>query len=156
MAACVIQGYCPHCDEESRIYGGRFFKALIERDEERVAAAEREWYVRREADLRGCWPREEIPDTYMTHHANFALPELGYTHWWKMFNSRELLCHASIGDSISRVCADESVETRMACIAAAQQYLQNHADFCHYHVTRDGLAVVFANNNFRPRPAVGE
>ena len=54
---------------------------------EALAAAEREWYARRDADLQDYWPREELPHTYMTHHANFALPKQGYTHWWKMFNA---------------------------------------------------------------------
>ncbi|MGA2259749.1 MAG: hypothetical protein ABSG53_34155, partial [Thermoguttaceae bacterium] len=79
MAVYAVQGYCPHCDADARIYGGRFFKPLANRDEQRLAAAEREWYARRDADLRDYWPREELPDTYMTHHANFALPKQGST-----------------------------------------------------------------------------
>ena len=55
-----------------------------------LAAAEKEWQERRESDLKEYWPRGEIPYSYMTHHANFALPRQGYTHWWKMFNSRQL------------------------------------------------------------------
>ena len=34
----------------------------------------------------------------MTHQANFALPKQGYTHWWKMFNPRQLLVHAALAE----------------------------------------------------------
>ena len=59
-------------------------------DIDRMIGAEREWTARKDADLNGYWPREELPFTYMTHQANFALPEQGYTHWYKMFNTRQL------------------------------------------------------------------
>ncbi len=96
VAAYVAQGHCPQCDEERRVYGGRFFTSLLRNDTGRLASAEREWHHRRDSDLQDYWPREELPHTYMTHHANFALPKQGYTHWWTMFNSRQLLVHAEL------------------------------------------------------------
>ena len=93
-------GDCSECGTEARIYGGRYF-AKFDRDASRgIVAADREWRQRCDTDLSEYWPREEIPYTYMTHHANFALPKQGYTHWWKMFNSRQLLVHAEIAKFI--------------------------------------------------------
>ena len=54
----------------------------------------------RDSDLAAFWPRETIPDTYMTHQANFALPKSGITHWWKMFNP-QLLAHALLLKSVT-------------------------------------------------------
>ena len=77
VAVYAIQGYCPDCDAEQRIYGGRFFAKFANRL--RLVRAEQEWSIRRDADLAEFCPREEIPYSYMTHHANFALPKQGYT-----------------------------------------------------------------------------
>ena len=94
IAAHAVQGYCPECDHDSQVYDGRFFARFTQRDERRLAASEQEWLARKEADLKDYWPRDEIAHSYMTHHANFALPRQGYTHWWKMFCSRQLLVHS--------------------------------------------------------------
>jgi putative DNA methylase len=152
VAAHAIQGYCSDCDAEGRVYGGRYFAGLGANDCRRLVAAEREWNARRDADLADFWPREELPHTYMTHHANFAMPRLGYTHWWKFFNSRQLLVHSMLGSAIDSVSeSGASQDAVMALHAAAQQYLQNQSTFCHYEVGWDKLAVTFANSNFRVR-----
>ena len=78
----AVQGYCPSCEAEGTIYGGRFFADSVVEDAERLDCRENtNGHARRDTDLRDYWPREEIPHAYMTHHANFALPEQGYTHW---------------------------------------------------------------------------
>jgi len=142
FAVYAVQGYCPQCDVEARIYGGRFFKPMAKHDEERLAAAEREWYSRRDADLRDCWPREDIPHTYMTHHANFALPEQGYTHWWKMFNSRQLLVHSQLLRFATRN-DSASPEVRDQTLGAIQQYLRNQNSFVIWNVLSAFLSVDF-------------
>lgn len=67
----AIQGYCPVCDEEGQIYSGRFFCSPTQADLDRIYRTEAEWVRRRDGDLDGCWPQDEIPFTYMTHQANF-------------------------------------------------------------------------------------
>lgn len=151
VATYAVHCHCPDCDAEGRVYGGRYFAGLGGNDCRRLVAAEREWTARRDADLADFWPREELPHSYMTHHANFALPRQGYTHWWKMFNSRQLLIHASILSAIQHGAKQYSRGVSEAAIAAQIQYLQSQSMFCHFDNTRDGLAVVFANSNFRPR-----
>lgn len=147
----AIQAYDLARDAEGGVYGGRYFAAPSAADMDRLVAAEREWDSRKNADLNGFWPREEMPFTYMTHQANFALPEQGYTHWYKMFNARQLLVHAALLRSIKTLGVALPKDVKEAAISAHQQYLQNHSMFCHYEVGWDKLAVTFANSNFRPR-----
>ena len=87
----AIQGYCPACDKANESYGGRFFapvddKALVAR----YSAATTEWDDRKEGDLKDYWPRSELPYGFMTHKLNGGIPNHGFTHWWKMFNERQL------------------------------------------------------------------
>jgi len=151
VMAYAIQAYDAERDASGTPYGGRYFAAPSAADVDRMVAAEREWASRKDTDLSGFWPREEMPVTYMTHQANFALPEQGYTHWYKMFNPRQLVVHAALLKAIGTLGTSVSVGVREAGIAAHQQYLQNHSMFCHYEVGWDKLAVTFANSNFRPR-----
>lgn len=148
VAVYATQGYCRDCDEEARIYGGRFFATPSSKDQQRLAKAELEWNDRRNGDLAGFWPTEEIPHSYMTHHANFALPKQGYTHWWKMFNSRQLLLLSELLRSIVRC---ESPEVRHQALGAFQQYLRNQNMFCIYDVGYDKLAPFFSNPNYAPK-----
>jgi len=148
IAVYATQGYCPDCETEGHIYGGRFFSRFEGPGEVRLVAAEREWALRRDADLSSFWPREEIPHTYMTHHANFALPKQGYTHWWKMFNSRQLLLLSELLATILRC---DAIEVRNQALGAFQQYLRNQNMFCIYDVGYDKLAPFFSNPNYAPK-----
>lgn len=148
VATYAVQCYCPECDAEGRVYGGRFFASFGDNGCRRLVAAEREWASRRDADLADFWPREELPHSYMTHHANFALPKQGYTHWWKMFNSRQLLLLSELLRSILHCdCRD----VRDQALGAFQQYLRNQNLFCIYDVGYDKLAPFFSNPNYAPK-----
>lgn len=148
----ALQCHCPHCQAEGYNYGGRYFKAPDEDDLDRLARAEREWAERAESDLAKWWPREQLFEAYMTHRLNGGIPNWGYTHWWKMFNPRQLLVHTQLLRAIANG-LDESwpLNVREQALGAFQQYLQNQNMFSHYDVTRDTSTVMFANNNFHPK-----
>ena len=150
VAVYAVQGYCPACDAEARIYRGRFFAAFDAHASKTLTNAEHEWFTRRDADLRDYWPRDELPHTYMTHHANFALPDQGYTHWWKMFNSRQLLVHSHLFRAASGA-GDTPDTVRDQALGALQQYLRNQNMFCIYDVGYDKLAPFFSNPNYAPK-----
>ena len=157
VAAYAIQGHCPACDAEGARYGGRFFCSLSVNDARRLVNAEREWTNRRNADLAGFWPAEEIPHSYMTHHANFALPKQGYTHWYKMFHPRQLLVHAQIAKFIrAHLNDDRWAGAAMQALGAHQQYLRNQCMFAFWHVGRDHFAPHFGNPNYAPKNNVIE
>lgn len=150
VATYAVQCYCPDCDAEGRIYDGRYFASASDNDRLRLVAAEREWNARRDADLTGFWTREELPHSYMTHHANFALPRQGYTHWWKMFNSRQLLVHAIL---LKAVCQTNGISTdvRHQALGAIQQYLRNQNGFVFWNPQRDTPEPFFSNPNYAPK-----
>jgi putative DNA methylase len=150
LAVYATQGYCPDCDADGRTYGGRFFAVLTEGDLRRLVSAEREWHSRRDADLDKFWPREEIAHSYMTHHANFALPKQGYTHWWKMFNSRQLLVHSVLLRSVCET-GNVSSEVRHQGLGAIQQYLRNQNGFVFWNPQRDTPEPFFSNSNYAPK-----
>ena len=110
MAAYAIQGYCPRCDEQSRPYGGRFFApASVSGGFE---GALREWERRKEADLSAYWPRSEVPFGFMTSLNNGGIPNHGYTHWWKMFNERQLLVLSQLLKAITSAASPEETPAR--------------------------------------------
>jgi putative DNA methylase len=150
LAVYATQCYCTDCDADGHIYGGRFFAKFTSSDELRLVAAELEWSARRNADLADYWPREELPHTYMTHHANFALPKQGYTHWWKMFNSRQLLVHALL---LQAVCKPSGFTTdvRHQGLGAIQQYLRNQNGFVFWNIQADKVEPFFSNSNYAPK-----
>ena len=153
-APYAIQCHCPTCSDEGYIYGGRSFLALSCRDLARLERSDLEWQERRNADLSSCWPREEIEYSYMTHQANFALPRQGYTHWWKLFGSRQLIVLSSLLKAIRTL--EGSTEVRLQALGAFQQYLRMQNMFVIWHQTYDKIAPFMSNPNFAPKARVVE
>jgi hypothetical protein len=112
VAVYAIQCHCPQCQAEGYNYGGRYFKSPDEEDVSRLNAAEIEWTERREGGLRSYWPVAELWVSYMTHKLNGGIPNWGYTHWWKMFNSRQLLVHTQLLKAITEASEDYPLDVR--------------------------------------------
>ncbi len=157
VAVYAIQGYCPDCDEEGHIYNGRFFASISASDIERLATADREWEDRREGDLKDWWPRSELPYAWMTHHLNGGIPNWGFTHWYKMFNPRQLLVHSQLLRAIS-VSGGSSISwtVREQALGALQQYLRMQNMFVFWHQTFDKIAPHLSNPHFHPKQLVVE
>src|SRR5690606_20707587 len=97
-------GYSRKRNEAGVCYGGRFFAAFDGDIARRYDAALAEWDERKDSDLSEYWPRSEIPFGFMTSIANSELREnYGFTHWWTMFNPRQLLIHAQLLKAIVNV-----------------------------------------------------
>lgn len=152
VAPYALQCQCPQCNEDGYSYSGRYFKSPDAYDLGRLARAEREWEQRAEADLKEYWPRSECWDAYMMR-ANGGVNEgWGYTHWQKMFNSRQLLGHAQILRSIGEATPSLwPLDVREQALGAFQQYLRNQNMFAFYHVGRDCLAPALSNSNYHPK-----
>lgn len=156
VAAYAVQGYCPCCDKEGVPYGGRFFEPL--EDASKLNAAIVEWEHRREGDLATLWPRSAIPYGFMTAIANGDIREgHGFTHWWTLFNPRQLLLHSQLLRAIRDVGADShSWDVRMAVLAAWQPYLRNQCMLAFWHMSRDHFAPALSNSNFHPKSTLIE
>jgi hypothetical protein len=153
-ATYAIQGYCPECDAAGEAYGGRFFSASNREVVSRYNAAMIEWEARKQKDLGKFWPRSELPYGFMTHKLNGGIPNHGFTHWWKMFNSRQLLTHSQILRAIvSRFDAAQAAEF---VLGSFQQYLRNQCLFTIWNLAADKLEPMFANNNYHPKSTTVE
>lgn len=150
VAPYAIQAYSPKRDRDGIAYGGRYF--LPADDPRATIAAQREWDARKETDLGAYWPRSELPYGFMTHLLNGGIPNHGFTHWWTMFNPRQLLVNALLLKAINEVGGNKHRwEVREYVLAAFQQYLRNQNMFCFWHRTHDHFAPMLSNNNFHPK-----
>ena len=149
VAPYAIQCYSAQRDADGHPYGGRYFRAPTGEDIGRIVAAEGDWCERKDSDLADHWPREKMPHTYMTHQANFSLPEQGYTHWWKMFGPRQLLVHALLLRATVKAKMSEDLTNQV--LGAIQQYLRNQSSFGFWNPQRDTPEPFFSNPNFAPK-----
>lgn len=154
IAPFVLQGYSHALNESGNPYGGRFFQ--IATMSSRYEAAHSEWEERKNADLSGCWPESEIEFSHMTHQRQ-PLPQHGYTHWWKMFNSVQMLIHSQLLKLLSeRLQAGQHEAEVEAVLGAFQQYLRNQNLFSIWNPQRDTPEPMFSNNNFHPKATMME
>lgn len=152
----ALQGYCPVCDGERRPYNGRFFKVADERDRNRWLSSVIDWESAKSGPLGDLYPTEQLPMAHMTHDLNGGIPNWGYTHWWKLFNPRQLLTHTRLLAAILNVDGRYSKESREAALIALQQYLRNQNMFCFWNPARDTPEPFFSNANYHPKATVIE
>jgi putative DNA methylase len=151
VAGYAIQGHSRLLAETGNGYGGRFFAEFGQEASKRYDAACKEWATRKDADLGQWWPRSEVPYGFMTAVANSDIrANYGFTHWWTMFNPRQLLVHTLLMKSIMTV-GDYDSKIREYALGAFQQYLRNQNMFCIWDISRDGLAPHMSNNNYHPK-----
>lgn len=155
MGGYAIQGYSKNASDQGEPYNGRFFAAFGERIAAQYDAAQTEWDARKDKDLSPYWPKSELPYGFMTHHLQGGVPNHGFTHWWTMFNPRQLLVHTQLLKAIMTV-GSFPWETREYVLGALQQYLRNQCLFTLWNVGADKLEPMFANNNYHPKSTVVE
>ena len=156
MASYAIQGYAPNRDASGAPYGGRFFAAFDEHYSNQYDKAAAEWEARRDADLKDYWPRSDVPYGFMTGIANGDIREgHGFTHWWTMFNPRQLLVHAQLLKATVTI-GKYDWAVREYVLGAFQQYLRNQNMFTIWNTQADKLEPMFSNNNFHPKSTVVE
>jgi putative DNA methylase len=152
IAMYAVQGYCPACKEAGEAYSGRFFAPAS--DSRTYDAAIREWDARKSNDLAACWPTSEVPFGFMTAIANGDIRKAhGFTHWWKMFNPRQLLVHALL---LKEIVANAESPASEFVLGALQQYLRNQNLFCIWDVGYDKLVPHMSNNNYHPKSTMVE
>lgn len=155
MAAYAVQGYAPKRDAAGKPYSGRFFAAYGTAHARQYDTAFAEWEARKDDDLKDYWPRSELPYGFMTHHLQGGVPNHGFTHWWTMFNPRQLLVHAQLLKTIVEV-GNYDWNVREFVVGAFQQYLRNQNLFCFWDSGYDKLVPHMSNNNYHPKNNVVE
>lgn len=138
MQLHALEGYCQHC--------GRFFKRVDEGD---LALWERarEEFARRRDTLR--IPSQAIPtagrsDPRPVNH--------GYTHFWHMFNERQLLSLSLLLEHILRI-SDQNI--REFLLLAFSDCLGTNNMFCKYEIDWHKVSPFFGLHAYHPieRPA---
>jgi SAM-dependent methyltransferase len=147
VAMYTVQGYCPACDKAGQPYSGRFFAAPQVRG---FDGAHQEWEQRREADFAGYWPRSEVPFGFMTSMNNGGIPNHGFTHWWTMFNPRQLLGLSSILRKLSAHTEQGDNEAELI-LGSLPQLLRYHCMLTIWQATYDKMIPHFSSNNYYPK-----
>lgn len=151
-AGYAVQAYSPKRDGQGASYGGRFFTPFDIRFARQYDAAVVEWERRKNSDLKGFWPESELPFGFMTHMNNGGLPNHGFTHWWSMFNPRQLLVHSIFLKELNSANAiGYSSAAIDAVLGTYMQALRYHCSFGLYQAEYDKLIPHFSSNNFYPK-----
>ena len=151
----VLQGFCPDCAHEKRPYNGRFFKVPDASDRDRWIAAVTVWEAISGEARDHLVPNELLPYAHETY-VRRPLDGWGYTHWRKMFNTRQLLILSTLLESIITTAAQFDESVRETALIAFQQYLRNQNMFCFWNLNGDKLEPMFSNNNYHPKATVVE
>jgi adenine-specific DNA methylase len=138
MELHALEGYCEIC--------GRFFKRVDEQDRQLWNRTQNEFAQRQDSLL---FPRQAIPtagrsDPRPVNH--------GYTHFWQMFNARQLLCLSILLENILLL-PDKNIRELM--LAAFSDSLNTNNMFCKYEVEWHKISLFFSLHAFHPieRPA---
>lgn len=147
-AGYAIQGYSPNATQSTLAYNGRFFCPFSEKIAYQYDAATVEWEARKNNDLSFFWPKSAIPigaeigpHDVEGHH---------FTHWWTMFNPRQMLVHTQLLKAIVSV-GEYSWEAREYVLGAFQQYLRNQNMFCFWNSGADKMEPHYSRNSFHPK-----
>jgi adenine-specific DNA methylase len=153
VAGYGIQGLAPKRRDSGAPYRGRFFAPFNDNIARQYSAAVDEWEKRKEGDLADFWPRTEVPFGFMTGIANSDIREnYGFTHWWTMFNPRQLLILALLLRSIRQSGGEKHrPETREYVLGSFLRYLQHQNMFCFWDIQQDCVAPSLSNANFHPK-----
>jgi hypothetical protein len=153
LAGFAVQAYSPKRNENGKPYRGRFFAAFDSPFAEQYVAAFEEWEARKDNDLADYWPQSAIPigaeigpHDVEGHH---------FTHWWTMFNARQLLAQSLLLKSICEV-GEFKDNVREYVLAAFQQYLRNNNSFTFWNIQADQLEPHYSRNSFHPKSTVIE
>ena len=153
MAAYAIQAYSSRRNASGIPYGGRYFSPFNESLADQYSAAVKEWESRKNSDFSDFWPSSEIPYGFMTAVANGDIRlGHGYTHWWTLFNPRQLLMHANFNKTLMSASSKGYSRSAIECVIGSyMQILRYHCMFGIFQSQYDKLIPHFSNNNFHPK-----
>ena len=152
VAGYVVQAYSPKANHDGEPFNGRYYLPFDERLAVQYSAAQQEWEDRKNGDLSGFWPKSELPYGFMTHHLQGGVPNHGFTHWWTMFNPRQLLVNAILLKSIWTVGGiKHRSEVREYVIGAFQQFLRCNNLLSIWHLRNNQISAGLSNSNFHPK-----
>lgn len=144
----TLQCFSRNRKDSGSAYNGRYFKEISTSDVIRYNTCIEEWEKRKNSDLQGLWPNDELSYGWKTH--GWGIPEHGFTHYYKFFNERQRLVLALILKSI-RDSYGFSQFTKDVVLGTFQQYLRNQNMFCFWNIQADKLEPMFTSNNYHSK-----
>ncbi len=145
----MIQGFDPDAKDNGFQYNGKFFDIP---DMKQILDSFYEFKQR--TDIAGYMPTEELFYGFQTHHLQGGVPNHGYTHWYKMFNPRQVYIHCLILNQIMSSNAELNVKSHL--LGAFQNYLRQNCMFTIWSMYGDQLKGHFSNNNYHPKSTTVE
>lgn len=129
----ALEGYCSIC--------GRFFKQVDEEDIKLWERAKAEYNKHKYTLLI---PRQKIPtegrsDPRPVNH--------GYTHFWHMFNERQLLCLSHLLEEILKI---PDINIRELMLIAFSDCLDANNMFCKYEIQWHKISLFFGLHAYHP------
>ncbi len=157
MAGYAVQAYSLERDSIGSAYNGRFFAPFDLQFARQYDAAVAEWEDRKTTDLAKYFPESALSFGFMTHMNNGGIPNHGYTHWWTMFNPRQLLILSQLLKAIMTSGGENHTQqAREYVLGAFHRYLQHQNTMCFWDIQQDCVAPSLSNANFHPKSSVVE
>lgn len=128
-----LEGYCETC--------GRFFKRADAGDLELFHQAQEQFENSQDHLL---FPRQAIPTT---GRSDPRPVNHGYTHFWQMFNARQLLCLSILLEEILKI-SDQNIRELM--LMAFSDCLDANNMFCKYEIDWHKISLFFGLHAFHP------
>ena len=153
IAAYAFQGFAPETRGTSASEDSRFFAPFDKKAANQLSHACREWEDRSSGDLSEYWPKSEIPYGFMTSVANGNIKEShGLTHWWTMFNPRQLLVNSLMLKAIlTTESGKHRPEAREFVLGAFQQFIRCNTMLSIWHLRNNQISAALSNSNFHPK-----
>lgn len=146
----LSQGYDPEAKRRGLPYNGKFFAVP---DFKQLLACFDE--LKSREDLKEFIPSEALFYGFKTHF--WGIPDHGYTHWYKMFNPRQLYAHAMLVREITEAPEDVAQSVlKSQMLGAFQNYLRQNCAFSFWSLHGDQLKGHFSNNNYHPKATIVE
>ena len=163
MSPYAIEGYCPKCagDTTEDLFGdntvatnqpshlcnlrdnnGKFFKKVTPADLKRYLEAERRW--EKEKDILP-YPKSEVPVGEKTKSGLIAHH---YRYWHQIFNTRQLLCLATLLKAIDEE-KDQTLKEMLLC--AFSNCTGRNNTFCRFHNDRNTIEEIFSRHDYQPK-----
>lgn len=143
----LIQGFDPVAAEKKIPYNGRFFD---QPDFDQILSCFKEYQSR--TDLADYIPKEELFYGFRTYWQSGGLTNRGITHWYKMFNPRQLYINSLLLKEIMEAPGDTfDIDSKSQILGGWQNYLRHNCMFTIWNLGGDKLEPHFANNNYHPK-----
>ncbi|WP_153952821.1 DUF1156 domain-containing protein [Halosegnis longus] len=145
----AIEYYCETCDssgEPRGVYKG--YKSVGQTDLDRFSLAQTDWNTNQ--GLHEYIPDEEIPEGAITAASEVSGNDLfqhNITHWKDMYNDRQLLCLATLLESISNIENDDAREFLLLTFSESLNY---NTMMNIYNPNYNKNTNIFKNNSFAP------